>query len=361
MQTHWMHRSISLLLGLLLAVCLVPVAAHAQTVPTDGLQLRLEADAVQVADGEAVEAWTDQSAYRQVLEQSNEARRPTYVADAINGKPVVRFDDEDGFDASTLRTVLSPGSGYTVVRVTRQDDRGYLSVAEGTVGADEAETLLSRFLTGQVAEVLVYNRRLTDAEKETVSDVLGQRYALESGATAARSGGTDEGVRVRGSWTITVRNPDGSLDERQSFENAFENAALLSDIVASTASVGVWRVEVDAGTGTQPCEGSGGADEKCRIIEEGDDSANWIFPGLNVTSPDSGDDANSTVLQGSFTAANDSDVSRVFTNVGSCDASTAPDNCPDISSVPFTIKDLSSTVPVSVGQQVSVRVVISFD
>jgi hypothetical protein len=199
-----------------------------------------------------------------------------------------------------------------------------------------------------------------------VSEALGQRYNLSPGATAARSdNATDaeqEGVRVHGAWTITVRNPDGSLDTRRASENSFENPQALSNFLARDRTVGYWWIEAESGSNSEnPCETSDGTPSKCRITEASSTNFNWVFPGLDVSAPDSGDNANSVVVQGSFTAQKDGQVEFVRTHLGDCDPSTAPGNCNNTSPSPFTSKFFSSS-PVSVtsGQQVNVSVVISF-
>lgn len=360
--TDMIRRPVTAVLATVL-VALIPLTAQAQTVPTDGLQLWLRADAVEAADDAKVTTWTDRGPQGRALSQMDVDRRPTYVADAINGQPLLKFDDNDGFNASSL---LTAGSDYTIMRVTRQEDRGYVNVTEGTLGDDEAGSTLQRFLQGQVAEVLVYDRRLSKTEKTTVSEALGQRYNLGPGATVARSdNATDaeqEGVRVHGAWTITVRNPDGSLDTRRTSENSFENPQALSNFLARSRTVGYWRVEAESGTNSEnPCEEtSDGTPRKCRITEVSNPNFNWVFPGLDISAPDSGDNANSVVANGSFTSQRDGQVEFVSTSVGDCDPSTAPSNCNIPTSSVFTSKQFSSPVSVTSGQQVNVSVVISF-
>lgn len=359
--TDMIRRTVTAVLTTFL-VALVPLVAQAQSVPTDGLQLWLRADAVEATDDAKVTMWTDRGPQGRALSQRDADRRPTYVADAINGQPLLKFDDNDGFNVPSL---LTAGSGYTILRVTRQEDRGYVSVTEGTLGKKEAGSTVQRFLQGRVAELLVYDRRLSEAEKNAVSEAIGQRYNLGPGATVARSdNATDaeqEGVRVHGAWTITVRNPDGSLDTRRTSENSFENPQALSNFLARDRTVGYWWIEAESGSNSEnPCETSDGTPSKCRITEASSTNANWIFPGLDVSAPDSGDNANSVVVQGSFTAQRDGQVAFVSTFVGDCDPSTAPSSCNNTSASPFTSKFFNSPVSVTSGQQVNVSVVISF-
>lgn len=163
-------------------------AAPAQPTPSQGLQLWLQSDAVpEVENGAPVSTWPDQSGNGHDLLASGEKNVPTYVGGAINGKPVLRFEGGDGFGAPSLSRVLASAGAYTLLEVTRQGTRGYVEVSEDHLAPNEDGALLQRFFQGQVAEVLVYNRRLTGAEKEVVSDMLGEKYELAPAVTAARS------------------------------------------------------------------------------------------------------------------------------------------------------------------------------
>lgn len=68
-----------------------------------GLQLWLKADALALADGNAVSSWTDSSANTLHAVQATGAKQPTYKTNIVNGKPVVRFDGGD--------TLFSPAFG----------------------------------------------------------------------------------------------------------------------------------------------------------------------------------------------------------------------------------------------------------
>ncbi len=62
--------------------------------PMDGLQLWLKADAGVTASGGAVTVWADQSGNGNDATQPIEPYAPVLVEDAVNGKPVLRFDGE---------------------------------------------------------------------------------------------------------------------------------------------------------------------------------------------------------------------------------------------------------------------------
>jgi len=87
----------TVLANLLAAAGIIPAVAQTLTV-TNGLQLWLKADAgVTAGAGGKVTAWQDQSGKGNNASQSVADMSPLLVNDAINGKPVLRFDGVDDF------------------------------------------------------------------------------------------------------------------------------------------------------------------------------------------------------------------------------------------------------------------------
>ena len=74
-----------------MGVAVVPAMA-AGHLPQDGLQLWLSADKKVIVDGDYVAQWGDQSGHTTSAIQPDGRRQPRYLADAINGHPVVSFD-----------------------------------------------------------------------------------------------------------------------------------------------------------------------------------------------------------------------------------------------------------------------------
>jgi hypothetical protein len=75
-------------------------------------------------------------------------------------------------------------------------------------------------------------------------------------AAAAEKGGSGEGIKVHGDWTIEIRNPDGSLDSRHEIKNALAGgqqllAGLLGNVYTDLGW-GVWLWGV-AGGNCNPC------------------------------------------------------------------------------------------------------------
>ena len=247
----------SFLANLLAASWIIPASAQTLTV-TNGLQLWLKADAgVTAGAGGKVTAWQDQSGKGNNASQSVADMSPLLVNDAINGKPVLRFDGVDDFlevadsdsvsitgdittfflvkfdDFATYRAVWAktlanqpapndwyalPGSG--IPRAYRGDGLGANGSADGgkaltagnylVAGWDMAGTLLTHYLggfasssrvvapaaiadadtslligtrddrvtimKGDIAEVLIYDRALTAAERRALVVYLNQKY-----------------------------------------------------------------------------------------------------------------------------------------------------------------------------------------
>ena len=94
---------------------------HSQTLSVqDGLQLWLKADAGVSADGTgAVSAWNDQSPNANHAARITEGMTPTLVPNALNNKPVLRFDGVDDYlevpDSDSL-SILGDMTTFFVVR-----------------------------------------------------------------------------------------------------------------------------------------------------------------------------------------------------------------------------------------------------
>jgi hypothetical protein len=73
----------------------------------DGLVLRLRAADVQAADGAAVATWPDGSVHGNDAVQPIPARRPVFVADGLNGRPVLRFN------RAAVQQFFLPTSGFS--------------------------------------------------------------------------------------------------------------------------------------------------------------------------------------------------------------------------------------------------------
>ena len=181
--------------------------------------------------------------------------------------------------------------------------------------------------------------------------------AVPSGATS----GPVEGLRVHGHWTIEVRNPDGTLVERRDFENALSigvGDVHLVNVLARTRTAGTWTITANGSS--QICEEPAGTPNICWLMESTDPtpSVGNVFKTL-TTSVSGG----TLVLNGTATAQRDGQITSVSTRDNHCSSSNTPASCTGgntAGSDGFTGTLLATPVSVLNGQQVQVRVVISF-
>lgn len=212
-------------------------------IPADGLKLWLNAQAgVTTTDGQAVTNWSDQSAAGNSVAAIYANTRPEYVANAVAGKPILRFTYSSTASYGTyLDGTLSLGPNCSVFVVAARDgtrdgglifhdhqfsigtaiggefatlygnsatwndtqthgvripvgvftvlesinngsDAAYLNGFGVDVRANPMGTASGGFTiggtwTGDIAEVLVYDRALNPAERVTVENYLNRRYA----------------------------------------------------------------------------------------------------------------------------------------------------------------------------------------
>ncbi len=174
--------------------------------------------------------------------------------------------------------------------------------------------------------------------------------------------GPVEGIRVRGHWTIEVRDPDGTLVERREFENALvipAGAALLAQVMARSLSIGGWRVELHLGPAGQICDDGSGNPLQCVIVESTDPSValNNYFGTLTFAVS-----VGQIELTGSAVAQRNGDIGDVATFNLVCGGTVAPATCPGDPTgnvTDLTATTLATPVAVLTGQQVQVNVVIS--
>lgn len=79
--------------------------AAATSPPTTHLALWLKADSLTLSNGDAVSAWSDSSGNGNSASQGTSGSRPTFVTNALNGKPVLRFNG-----SSTSLTIADSAS-----------------------------------------------------------------------------------------------------------------------------------------------------------------------------------------------------------------------------------------------------------
>ena len=153
-----------LALALVAAVGLVGVS-HANPLPLGAdLRLWLRADdgaftdlgTTPATDGATVRQWSDQltgdNAVADDAIQGTAANRPLYVADGLNGRPVLRFDDTDALNGSTI--TLTAGTAPRTVFVVANNtgvtgDRGIFNLNRGPGGGPYVYKLTPEFAMRQ--------------------------------------------------------------------------------------------------------------------------------------------------------------------------------------------------------------------
>jgi len=219
---------------------------------TNGLELWLDAETLLVdhADGESVTTWEDFSGNGRDVSQSDAARRPVLVSTGIGGKPSVIFDGSNdrlfrnganisgreifavvvtdsnsGFDTVLSRAadslslrannsayVVGNGNDFPPVGGLRQNNVvtltktiGQSVILHANAGAVKTFTNFmvgdqnqhNRYWHGDIAEVIIYDRELTDDERNEVGYYLAEKYGIETTYTS-------------------IDNADGATDIEQS-------------------------------------------------------------------------------------------------------------------------------------------------
>lgn len=203
-----------------------------------GLSFWVKADTGVTYDGgNAVSQWTDQSDSGWHLAQANAANKPLYVENIINGYPVIRFDgindyiynnspvlaqpytvfivgkyiaNPDGdyiVDGGINCDILNTGGGCfrtyagTTLGTTPSDTNNHIwtivhngatshimtdeteisgnagatAISDIYVGANQAP---GNYANGNIAEILIYNSDLSDANRTIVLAYLNNKYAI---------------------------------------------------------------------------------------------------------------------------------------------------------------------------------------
>ena len=228
------------------------ISHHSSSVPTSTPILWLRADKGVILSGSTVSSWLDQSGNGYNASQSNASYQPLYVPNALNGKPVLRFDGANRFllisnsaipiDKHTIfivfktyntssqsifgiwyskpgwNFVLSSGvytyiidkssayitgtaptigannlfsltfdgsnvKSYNSGSLIQNDSSIYSSVYSNTsdalaIGIATNGVSTADPFNGDIAEIVIYNTALSDAERITVENYLKNKYAL---------------------------------------------------------------------------------------------------------------------------------------------------------------------------------------
>jgi hypothetical protein len=268
-----------------------------------------KADSLALSNGAAVASWADSSGNGQTLAQATGTAQPTYVTNVVGGNPVVRFDGTTDFLDATITTRTQPNTWFVVFRPSSTAamanvisggeeiivDAGGLvevwggasSVSDitatagswlslgvqingassaiwsdnvagtvGSLGTDPTGTALrvgnhsslSRFFTGDIAEIILYNQVLSATDRASVFSYLHAKYLSGSAFTATvdDNAGISDAGQVR-TLLATGTDDAGLTDQATSvltpagtnFTRTVDDSAGLSDprALAQTATL----------------------------------------------------------------------------------------------------------------------------
>ena len=188
---------------------------------------------------------------------------------------------------------------------------------------------------------------------------------------APEAGGTREGIKVHGAWTIDVRNPDGTLASHTEFRNSLTSSGpfTLINILTRVNSVGLWTVELATAGVTGLCSPGGTIFlGSCFIHEPASTRTTFTFfgvtgpiPGLFKTLTVSSVPGAYILLEGTATASLTDKIVEVKTTLDLCPPGTLPTGSCGGGASTFTSAFIpSGGVSVQAGQIVQVKVMISF-
>jgi hypothetical protein len=98
--------------------------AAATSPPTTNLALWLKADSLTLSNGDAVSTWSDSSGNGNSASQGTSGSRPTYVTNALNGKPVLRFNGSSTHLTMADSASLRPNSMAIIAVFKRNTNSG---------------------------------------------------------------------------------------------------------------------------------------------------------------------------------------------------------------------------------------------
>jgi hypothetical protein len=188
-------------------------------------------------------------------------------------------------------------------------------------------------------------------------------------------------IQIHEYWTIEVREPDGSLGSRHEFENEVQGhyGRFWARVLAREAKTAIWTITLGSpNSGIQPFQDSTGNRVPGYITENIDtigalyyfmenidrnEDPNY-FTNLTKEVPTSGSDIDKLVLNGRAIAALNGSLISVYTYLEIIAERVDPyEYTQGIISYPFSMSDLRDSIgeiDVLAGQQIIVKIVISF-
>jgi len=192
-------------------------------IPRDGLALWLDAAnrvSLQLDEAGRVSGWQDRSGHERHAAQPTPANRPWYVADGLNGRPALRFDEADKtrlelpdlsaekITATVLAVISNPVPGSEANHnpriLTASDGQGYdyqVGIALDVPGMQTGGPRLLQgvyrdrwakvvrvgcfspnyqtWFTGLISEILVYDHALAPDEADLLRAYLAAKWGLD--------------------------------------------------------------------------------------------------------------------------------------------------------------------------------------
>ncbi|MEI6715903.1 MAG: cadherin-like beta sandwich domain-containing protein [Verrucomicrobiota bacterium] len=265
--------------------------------PVTGRQVWVAADNGVVKDGAGkVSAWSSQGSLENfVVQQAQTAKQPLWVADAVNGRPGLKFDkakftlsallDEpagsefkgpltiftvftgavERGDHRVVSGIIQGGNDYTASGFKVTDGAGsslefangvMLNTTKDRLTKNNVDAPLERLgfggmnggtggvgFTGYLSEVLIYNGSLPETQGALVRQYLKEKYASSNAALA--------GLTVSGG-TLSAEFRSGLTDYAVTVPNETIALSVTPVVANTTASVKVNGASVTAGAQSTP-------------------------------------------------------------------------------------------------------------
>ena len=122
-------------IGVIFTLVAMHIVAIAQSLPfpAENLQLWLRADSVELTDGK-VSRWYDLSPNQYEIVQTNAAARPTFLADALNGQPVLTFNGAQQLVGQPFSLLNENWTFFVVAKTIAKTSKEQLLIGNGATG-----------------------------------------------------------------------------------------------------------------------------------------------------------------------------------------------------------------------------------
>ena len=218
-------------------------------IPTDGIVLHLDAETLFLNNNDPVAEWSDPSSTRKAVSQADSTLQPVYIANAINGKPAVRFT---GNHVLTRERELINGNGdrtvFVVVKPVNAENSAILS--DGTLGLDGGQFTISPEIAVHVSggERLFENRASTNRASviTVVSGGTGtdNLSAWVNSIPMEETSTSDQEMNVSGKFSVgAITTETGEF--KKFFEGDIAEILVYNRILSSAERIGVEEYLID--------------------------------------------------------------------------------------------------------------------